>query len=95
MVKKMIQSYEQGMSARSNPSQAGSLTGIVPGCGSRRAGGAVLCSEALCFRHRPYNRGTKHKKEMPAMSNIWHDISPDRIQPEDFVAVIEIPKGSK
>ena len=29
------------------------------------------------------------------MSNIWHDISPDRIQPEDFVAVIEIPKGSK
>ena len=29
------------------------------------------------------------------MSNIWHDISPSRIQPEDFVAVIEIPKGSK
>ena len=29
------------------------------------------------------------------MHNIWHDISPKRIQPEDFVAVIEIPKGSK
>ncbi|WP_418780188.1 inorganic diphosphatase [Intestinimonas sp.] len=29
------------------------------------------------------------------MSNIWHDINPARIQPEDFVAVIEIPKGSK
>lgn len=29
------------------------------------------------------------------MSNIWHDISPKRIAPEDFVAVIEIPKGSK
>lgn len=29
------------------------------------------------------------------MSNIWHDINPDRIQPEDFVAVIEISKGSK
>lgn len=29
------------------------------------------------------------------MSNIWHDISPSRIRPEDFVAVIEIPKGSK
>ena len=29
------------------------------------------------------------------MSNIWHDISPSRIHPEDFVAVIEIPKGSK
>ncbi len=29
------------------------------------------------------------------MSNIWHDISPKRIGPEDFVCVIEISKGSK
>lgn len=29
------------------------------------------------------------------MSNIWHDINPKRITPEDFMAVIEIPKGSK
>lgn len=29
------------------------------------------------------------------MVNIWHDISPDRITPEDFVAVVEISKGSK
>lgn len=29
------------------------------------------------------------------MSNIWHDISPDRIHPEDFVCVIEISQGSK
>lgn len=29
------------------------------------------------------------------MSNIWHDIAPERITPEDFVCVIEIPKGSK
>ena len=29
------------------------------------------------------------------MSNIWHDISPKRITAEDFIAVIEIPKGSK
>lgn len=29
------------------------------------------------------------------MSNIWHDIAPERIMPEDFVCVIEIPKGSK
>ncbi len=28
-------------------------------------------------------------------SNIWHDIKPERIQEEDFLAVIEIPKGSK
>ncbi len=29
------------------------------------------------------------------MSNIWHDVSPDRITPEDFIAVVEISKGSK
>ncbi len=29
------------------------------------------------------------------MSNIWHDISPKRINPDDFIAVIEIEKGSK
>ena len=27
--------------------------------------------------------------------NIWHDINSNRISEEDFVAVIEIPKGSK
>lgn len=27
--------------------------------------------------------------------NIWHDISSERIQPENFTAVIEIPKGGK
>ncbi len=27
--------------------------------------------------------------------NIWHDISPARINTEDFIAVIEISKGSK
>lgn len=29
------------------------------------------------------------------MSNIWHDISPKRITPDDFMMVVEIPKGSK
>jgi inorganic pyrophosphatase len=29
------------------------------------------------------------------MSNIWHDISPKRINPDDFIMVVEIPKGSK
>lgn len=29
------------------------------------------------------------------MSNIWHDIAPTRITPEDFIAVVEIEKGSK
>lgn len=29
------------------------------------------------------------------MKNIWHDISPERISSGDFVAVIEISKGSK
>lgn len=27
--------------------------------------------------------------------NIWHDVNSDRIKPEDFLAVIEIEKGSK
>ena len=27
--------------------------------------------------------------------SIWHNISPDRIKPDDFIAVIEIEKGSK
>ena len=29
------------------------------------------------------------------MQNIWHDISPDRIKPESFMAVIEISKSCK
>lgn len=29
------------------------------------------------------------------MSNIWHDIHPTRINPEDFICVVEISKGSK
>ncbi len=27
--------------------------------------------------------------------NIWHDINPSKVTPEEFTAVIEIPKGSK
>ncbi len=34
-------------------------------------------------------------KDVIDMSNIWHDISPKRITPEDFICVIEISKGSK
>ena len=29
------------------------------------------------------------------MMNIWHDVNPSRICPDDFLAVIEISKGSK
>ncbi|MFR2457691.1 MAG: inorganic diphosphatase [Christensenellales bacterium] len=29
------------------------------------------------------------------MANIWHDIAPSRITSDDFIAVIEIEKGSK
>ncbi|MBQ4137867.1 MAG: inorganic diphosphatase [Clostridia bacterium] len=29
------------------------------------------------------------------MSNIWHDISPKRINANDFICVVEITKGSK
>ena len=29
------------------------------------------------------------------MKNIWHDISKNRINPDDFICVVEISKGSK
>lgn len=29
------------------------------------------------------------------MMNIWHDIAPERIKSDDFVACIEISKGGK
>ncbi|HBQ63420.1 MAG TPA: inorganic pyrophosphatase [Clostridiales bacterium] len=29
------------------------------------------------------------------MTNIWHDVRPERIRPHDFIAVIEITRGSK
>ncbi|MBB2184573.1 inorganic diphosphatase [Lachnospiraceae bacterium MD1] len=29
------------------------------------------------------------------MNNIWHDINPERIKSQDFIAVVEISKGSK
>lgn len=29
------------------------------------------------------------------MNNIWHDVYPERIKPNDFLCVIEIPKGSR
>ena len=29
------------------------------------------------------------------MMNIWHDVNPERIKPDDFLTVIEISKGSK
>lgn len=33
--------------------------------------------------------------EVLILRNIWHDVSPRRILPEDFIAVVEISKGSK
>ena len=29
------------------------------------------------------------------MTNIWHDLNPARLRTDNFIAVIEIPKGSK
>ena len=29
------------------------------------------------------------------MTNLWHDVNPSRLSPQDFIAVIEIDKGSK
>jgi inorganic pyrophosphatase len=39
--------------------------------------------------------GYSDSTEIQAQMNPWHDIHPDRITPERFMAVIEIPKGSK
>ena len=36
-----------------------------------------------------------HKKEPAVMSNVWHDFDPNRISPNDFIAFVEISKGSK
>lgn len=27
--------------------------------------------------------------------NVWHDMNPERVHPDDFIAVVEISKGSK
>ena len=35
------------------------------------------------------------KRDDYNMNNIWHDISPKRINADDFICVIEISKGSK
>lgn len=43
------------------------------------------------IKHRNEKRLRKDEKTM----NIWHDISPKRIQKDDFYAVIEITKGGK
>ena len=48
----------------------------------------------LWYTKRKYSAAFPRKDDS-LMSNIWHDISPARINPSDFVAVIEIEKGSK
>ena len=54
---------------------------------------SVALANEIFFR---YNRWkSKLFKGGGTMSNIWHDISPKRITPEDFICVIEISKGSK
>ncbi len=37
----------------------------------------------------------KNEKVCATVGNVWHDVSPKRISPEDFLCVIEIPKGSR
>ena len=42
-----------------------------------------------------YGKEIHNAKETIPMGNIWHDIKPGRINADDFIAVIEIEKGSK
>jgi inorganic pyrophosphatase len=46
------------------------------------------------FRKTCYNTD-ENKKRRRNVANIWHSIAPSRIRPEDFIAVVEIAKGSK
>jgi len=41
------------------------------------------------------NGAVNYRRQKGIIMNIWHDISPERITPYDFLAVIEIAKGSK
>ncbi len=51
----------------------------------------ALQNEWFLLKYVPVNQ----RNEAKNMSNIWHDISPSRITKNDFIAVIEIEKGSK
>ena len=42
-----------------------------------------------------YEKEIFSTKEIIPMGNVWHDIKPGRINADDFIAVIEIEKGSK
>jgi len=53
-----------------------------------------LAITAICDNIN-YIKNFKFYERKRIMSNIWHDISPKRIAAEDFIAVVEIPKGSK
>lgn len=54
----------------------------------------ILVFSTQCTIIKLYKNLTISNTEDKIM-NIWHDISPQRISPEDFVCVVEISKGSK
>jgi len=52
--------------------------------------------EQLCFgKYAPGRRNDYNIEKEHFDMNIWHDVSPKRVQKEDFFAVIEITKGGK
>jgi inorganic pyrophosphatase len=55
----------------------------------------VLCSDVRKGHRTPRIPLTMILDHTGRMRNIWHDIDPKRISPEDFVVVVEISKGSK
>lgn len=59
--------------------------------GIRRKAKCVASHPARCYNKTNAEEGVFKRIVM----NIWHDISPKRIKPEDFFAVVEISKGSK
>jgi inorganic pyrophosphatase len=50
----------------------------------------------MCYHGREKRGVAREAAERRAsMGNIWHDIHPSRINPDDYIAFIEIEKGSK
>lgn len=49
----------------------------------------------VLFNRNWYDENTKMEGEKKIVFNVWHSIREDRISRDDFVAVIEISKGSK
>jgi hypothetical protein len=63
-------------------------------CGGSRLKSAAAVFLLVLYEAAKYNMVYNLNQRSTGM-NIWHDMDPKRISPDDFIAVVEIPKGSK